>query len=154
MEKVLIIFAASLIASKEATNTAGFPISGEEGWQFLFVIVTSIIASLANESVKRKRDIPFYAPNFWGSVVLGSLAGLAFPLLIDTVYTYITHQSINWKTSVGLAILGAYMGQETLKAAYAAVIGIGQVVGKLKGVNVSYTPPTAPPKAKEDEKDA
>ncbi|WP_295823114.1 hypothetical protein [uncultured Deinococcus sp.] len=152
MEKTVVILAASALAATEAGKATAFPLSAAEAWQYAFVLVAAVFASLATENSKRRQDVPFYAPAFYGNVGLGVMAGLALPLLLGAIYEHFAHTGADFKASVGLSILGAYTGRDVLRGLWTLLLAIGTLVAKLKGLKVTFEPEPPPKGGDEDDR--
>lgn len=140
MEKLLFLMAVSVLTAKEASN-GGLPLSQEEAWQFLFVVLAALATSLSNEAAKRREGDSFVLMRFWGDVGLGVMAGICVPLLITAIFEHFSTDTADWRASIGLSILGAYIGRDALSALWNGLLSLGQLAAKLKGVTVSFKPP-------------
>ncbi|GGL16051.1 hypothetical protein [Deinococcus radiotolerans] len=136
MEKFLIVLSASTLAANELSGPQ-FPFTQGELWSLAFVLAASLLVAISKEASKASRG-PFKAGRFWGNVGLGVAAGMCAPLLIEYVVQHYTGKPLTGGASVGLGILGAYAGRDFLKAAYSALLSLGQAFAKLKGFSISY----------------
>lgn len=136
MEKFLIVMTASTLAANELGGTP-FPFTQGELWSLLFVLIASLLTAISKEASKASRG-PFKPGRFYGNVGLGVMAGMCAPLLIEYVVQHYTGKPLTGGASIGLGILGAYAGRDFLKAAYGALLSIGQFAAKLKGISISY----------------
>lgn len=138
MEKLLIVMTASTLAANELTGAA-LPFTEGELWSLLFVLIAALFTAVSKEASKASRG-PFKPARFWGNVGLGVMAGVCAPLLIEYVVQHWTGKPLTGGASVGLGILGAYAGRDFLKAAYGALLAVGQFAAKLKGLSINYDP--------------
>lgn len=138
MEKVLIVMTASTLAAKELTGSE-FPFTPNELWTLLFVLVAASITAVSKEASRNTRG-PFKPARFWGSVGLGSVAGLAMPLLLSYAVEHLTGNTLTGGASIGLGVLGAYAGRDALKFGFQLLLALGEVIGKLKGLSISFDP--------------
>lgn len=152
MTKSLLILLALTFTAKEATGTTGdFPLTGSDLWQLLFVFLAALFTSLSNEASKRREGETFVPMRFLGDVGLGLMAGMCIPLLITWAFEHLTKSTTDWRASVGLSILGAYIGRDALQWAWSMVKAASEFVGRLKGMKISFDggsssdPPSAPP---------
>jgi MFS family permease len=148
MTKSLFIMLALTFTAKEAAVTGDFPLSGSELWQLLFVFLAALFTSLSNEASKRREGETFVLMRFLGDVGLGVMAGMCIPLLITWAFEHLTKTTTDWRASVGLSILGAYIGRDALQWAWSMVKSASEFVGRLKGMKISFdgaTPPADPP---------
>lgn len=151
MTKSLFIMLVLTFTAKEATVTGDFPLSNSELWQLLFVFLAALFTSLSNEASKRREGETFVPMRFLGDVGLGVMAGMCIPLLITWAFEHLTKTTTDWRASVGLSILGAYIGRDSLQWAWTMVKSASEFVGRLKGMKVSFdnpaspTPPADPP---------
>ncbi|MBB5234488.1 hypothetical protein [Deinococcus budaensis] len=143
MEKALVIMVATALTASEASSS-GLPLSQAEAWQLLFVFLAALATSLSNEAAKRREGDGFVLMRFWGDVGLGVMAGICVPLLITAVFEHFSSSTADWRASIGLSILGAYIGRDALGALWNGLLSLGQLAAKLKGINVSFTPPKPP----------
>lgn len=152
MEKFLIVTAASALAAKELGGDS-FPFTSNELWTFLFILLAGFGTSWSKESTRPARGV-FQPRRFWGSVGLGVAAGLCIPLLLDFSFQYVTGHSLTGKASIGLGILGAYVGRDALAAAWTVLQAVGTLLAKLKGLSVSFDGEKSAPRKKGGDDDA
>lgn len=143
---------ATYLTAKEA-NGGGFPLTPEESWQLLFVIIAALLTSVSNEASKRRDGETFTAMRFWGDVGLGVMAGICIPLLVTFAFEHLSKSQADWRASVGLSVLGAYVGRDALRAAWSVLQAIGEFAGKLKGISIKFDPPK-PDDSKGGDRDA
>ncbi|MVN88647.1 hypothetical protein GO986_18075 [Deinococcus sp. HMF7620] len=153
MDKLLIVMTAGTLAAKELAPGTGLPLTTDELWSLLFVFGASLFTAVSKEASKANRG-PIKPVRFWGNVGLGVMGGMCMPLLLDFVFHYFTSRNLSGGASIGLGILGAYAGQDVLKAGYGVVLSLGEAVAKLKGVSISYDASKVRNKKKDGEDDA
>ncbi|RJF74907.1 hypothetical protein D3875_02620 [Deinococcus cavernae] len=140
MTKTFIILAAVTMTAHEARG--GFPLSHSDLWSLLFVAVAALLTSFSNEASKQREGEKFVLLHFVGDVGMGLMAGIAVPLIITWIFEHYSQSRADWRASVGLSILGAYIGRDALKALWNGLLAIGEVAAKLKGMKVSFDPKT------------
>lgn len=132
-------FIVILAVATSVTEARGdFPLSKAEAWQLGFVAVAALLTSLSNEASKLREGEKFSPPHFLGDAGLGVMAGIAAPLLISWIVEHFAQIRIDWRASVGLSILGAFVGRDFLMWAWGLLKSIGDLIAKLKGLKVSF----------------
>lgn len=131
---------ATALAANEASGQ-GFPLTPGESWTLAFVVIIAFLTSLSNEASKRHEGDTFVPSRFWGNVGLGLAAGICIPLLTTVALEHFFQVKVDWRASIGLSILGAYMGREALGAAWTGLKSLGELAGKLKGIRIRFDPP-------------
>lgn len=140
MTKTSIILLAATLTAREAHGD--FPLSHSDLWSLLFVAVAALLTSFSNEASKQREGEKFVLLHFVGDVGMGLMAGIAVPLIITWIFEHYTQAQADWRASVGLSILGAYIGRDALKALWNGLLVIGEVAAKLKGMKVTFDPKT------------
>lgn len=136
MTKTFILLLAVTVTAREASGE--FPLTHNELWQLLFVVVAALFTSLSKEASKHRESEGFSPLHFFGDVGLGLMAGVAIPLVISWVVEHFTDSTADWRASVGLSIMGAYMGHDALRGLWNLLVGAGELAAKLKGLKISF----------------
>lgn len=136
MTKTFIMLLAATVTVREAS--AEFPLTHNELWQLLFVVVAALLTSLSNEASKHREGERFSPLHFFGDVGLGLMAGIAIPLVITWLFEHFTDSTTDWRASVGLSIMGAYVGRDALRGLWNLFLAVGELAAKLKGLKVSF----------------
>jgi len=137
MEKTVIVMVASAVATKELSGQA-FPFTPPELWTIAFILAAAFLTSISNEASKKRKGSVFVPARFWGNVGLGVMTGLAMPLLLKALLEHFTSAQVDPGVSIGLGVLGAYVGRDFLSAGWTALQAVGQFFALAKGVSVSF----------------
>lgn len=140
MEKLLLVAVGAALTGAEAAKGSGFPLSSDEAWQMAFVLIAALFTSASNAASKRRDGRAVRLTPFLGDVGLGVAAGVCAPLLITAVAEHFGVES-DWRASVGLSILGAYVGRDLLRALYTAGLWVAEGAARLKGIQISFKQP-------------